>query len=62
MKRIGLYLRLSLLVVALALTGVAMAPAPVEAVKSCEYYCGEAGPYTCQFAPGGLVCSTWYST
>ncbi|HWN43086.1 MAG TPA: hypothetical protein VNW71_12750 [Thermoanaerobaculia bacterium] len=58
MKKTVLYLRLSLLALALTLTALSMAPAPAEAAKSCEYYCGPAGPYSCPYAPAFLNC-TW---
>lgn len=58
MKKIGLYLRLFVLALALGLTALSMVPAPVEAVKSCEYYCGPSGPSFCPYSPVGLNC-TW---
>ena len=58
MKKGALYLRLTVLVAALAMTVLSMLPAPAGALKSCEFYCGKAGPYSCPSAPEGLIC-TW---
>jgi len=58
MKKSALYLRLALLVVAVALTALSMMPAPASAWYSCQYYCGKAGPYVCYSSPAALNCTT----
>ncbi len=59
MKMITQLLRTALLLAALAATALALSPGQAEAWKSCEYYCGNAGPYTCYSQPHGLNCTTW---
>lgn len=58
MKRFVQSIRAAVLLAALVATALAFAPGQAEAWKSCEYYCGTAGVYICQSAPGGLNCTT----
>jgi hypothetical protein len=58
MRPVLLTLRACLLFAALAVTALGLMPSKAHALKSCEYYCGPAGPYTCNYAPPVLHC-TW---
>lgn len=59
MKKLALSLRSLFFVLAVVATVVGFSPAETEAVKSCEYYCGPAGPYQCLYSPSFLNCSTY---
>lgn len=58
MKKLSQWIRTALLLAALVVTALAFAPGQADAWKSCEYYCGPAGPYSCPYSPGALNC-TW---
>jgi hypothetical protein len=48
MKKLMSPLQCVLLLSALALTIVGFFPSDASALKSCEYYCGPAGPDSCR--------------
>ena len=58
MKKLAHTLRAALLLAALLVTALAVAPGQATAAKSCEYYCGPAGAFTCPYGPSYLNC-TW---
>ena len=47
MKKIAFYVRAGFFLGGLAVLAVGLTPKQAEALKSCEFYCGPAGPYTC---------------
>lgn len=47
MKKITFYVRAGFLLGGLAIVALGLTPRQAEAAKSCEFYCGPAGPYTC---------------
>lgn len=59
MKKLASSLRSLFFVLAVVGTTVGFSPSDTEAAKSCEYYCGPAGPYTCLYSPAFLNCTTW---
>lgn len=59
MKKLAVSLRSLFFVLAVVATTIGFSPSDTHAVKSCEYYCGPAGPYTCYFSPPSLHCTTY---
>lgn len=55
MKKIASSLQCLFLLAAVALTILGFFPAEASALKSCEYYCGPAGPYSC-YVTSTFVC------
>ena len=51
MKKTISFLQCSLLVAAVTLTIVGLFPSEASALKSCEFYCGPAGPDSCVVTP-----------
>lgn len=55
MKKIASSLRAAFLFLALIATVIGFLPSQADAVKSCEFYCGPAGPYTC-YVTSTMIC------
>lgn len=60
MKKFAQTLRLGLLLAALAVAGLALAPSDATAERSCFYYCGQPGAMLCANAPAKLGCTQGY--
>lgn len=58
MKKIVNFLKVAFLFGALTLAATSLFPREAQAAKSCEFYCGPAGPTVCTCGPTGIHC-TW---
>jgi hypothetical protein len=58
MKQIAYSLRFFFLILAVAVTTVGLLPSDAQALKSCEYYCGPAGPDSC-YVTSTFICPSY---
>lgn len=58
MKKLASSLQCLFLLSAVALTILGLFPSEASALKSCEYYCGAPGPYSC-WVTSTMVCPSY---